>query len=97
MGQQSAWQQQRKAYVFKFLHNPNTKWSHVYHSLVATVFCTYAIMVTFYQTFSEFTLEPRHRADQINSTIANGILRKSGHYNDRLILIVNSTLLGLST
>src|SRR4051812_48204857 len=33
-----------KLHVFKFLHNPNTKWSHVYHSAVSAIFCTYSLV-----------------------------------------------------
>lgn len=89
----------RKRTVFKFLHNPNTKWSHAYHSVVCSILCTHAIMQNFYLDFEKYRdyyFISMIRNQTWSQLIDSGVLKPTSERSlDGVILAVDGSLSGL--
>ena len=89
----------RKRAVFKFLHNPNTKWSHAYHSVVCTFLCTHAIMQNFYLDYDQY--RDYFMWKHLNKTwsqpmVNSGIFKTTSERSlDVFTLVVDASLSGL--
>ncbi len=89
---------ERKRAIFKFLHNPNTKWSHAYHSVVCTFLCTHAIMQNFYLDFDQYRdyFMWKHQNQTWSQLVNSGLVKPTSERSlDSFTLAVDSSLAGL--
>ncbi|KAH9388949.1 Potassium voltage-gated channel sub KQT member 4 [Tyrophagus putrescentiae] len=86
---------ERKRAIFKFLHNPNTKWSHAYHSVVCTFLCTHAIMQNFYLDFDQYRdyFMWKHQNQTWSQLVNSGLVKPTSERSlDSFTLAVDSSL-----